>query len=89
MDEEFTRYKISLQKGDTIYIFSDGYVDQFGGKQGRKFMYEPFRQLLLSIANKDSETQYDILDQTLTEWLNAGEVVQEQIDDIIVMGVQF
>lgn len=89
MDEEFTRYKISLQKGDTIYIFSDGYVDQFGGKQGRKFMYEPFRQLLLSIANKDSDTQYDILDQTLTEWLNAGEVVQEQIDDIIVMGVQF
>jgi serine phosphatase RsbU (regulator of sigma subunit) len=89
MDEEFTRYKISLQKDDMIYIFSDGYVDQFGGEQGRKFMYEPFRQLLLSISTKHSDTQFKILDETLTEWLNAGEVPHEQIDDIIVMGVRF
>ncbi|MFT4771088.1 MAG: serine phosphatase RsbU (regulator of sigma subunit) [Cryomorphaceae bacterium] len=89
MDEEFTRYKISLQKDDMIYIFSDGYVDQFGGEQGRKFMYEPFRQLLLSISTKHSDTQFKILDETLMEWLNAGEVPHEQIDDIIVMGVRF
>jgi serine phosphatase RsbU (regulator of sigma subunit) len=89
MDEEFTRYKISLQKDDMIYIFSDGYVDQFGGEQGRKFMYEPFRQLLLSIASEDSDTQFNILETTLTEWLNAGISPQEQIDDIIVMGVKF
>jgi hypothetical protein len=64
-------------------------VDQFGGEQGRKFMYEPFRQLLLSISTKHSDTQFKILDETLTEWLNAGEVPHEQIDDIIVMGVRF
>ena len=89
MNEEFTRYKISLQKGDMIYIFSDGYVDQFGGEQGRKFMYEPFRQLLLSMSNEDSDTQNNILNKTFTEWLNGGEIPQEQIDDIIVMGVRF
>ncbi len=88
MHEEFTRYKISLQKDDMIFIFSDGYVDQFGGEQGRKFMYEPFRQLLLSIATEDADTQYKVLDETLTEWLNAGKVPQEQIDDILVMGVR-
>lgn len=89
MHEEFTRYKINLQKDDMIYIFSDGYVDQFGGEQGRKFMYEPFRQLLLSISTEGPETQYNILDETLTEWLNGGDTPQEQIDDIIVMGVRF
>jgi serine phosphatase RsbU (regulator of sigma subunit) len=89
MHEEFTRYKISLQKDDMIYIFSDGYADQFGGEQGRKFMYEPFRQLLLSIAAEDSDTQFNTLDTTLMEWLNAGVAPQEQIDDIIVMGVRF
>jgi serine phosphatase RsbU (regulator of sigma subunit) len=88
MHEEFTRYKISLQKDDMIFIFSDGYVDQFGGEQGRKFMYEPFRQLLLSIATEDADTQFKVLDETLTEWLNAGKVPQEQIDDILVMGVR-
>jgi len=88
MNEEFTRYKIRLHKDDMIYIFSDGYVDQFGGEQGRKFMYEPFRQLLMSISTEDSDTQHKILNETFTEWLNAGEVLQEQIDDIIVMGVR-
>jgi serine phosphatase RsbU (regulator of sigma subunit)/HAMP domain-containing protein len=88
MHEEFTRYKINLQKDDMIFIFSDGYADQFGGEQGRKFMYEPFRQLLLSIAEKDSDAQFKILDETLTEWLNGGEVPQYQIDDILVMGVK-
>ncbi|MCZ4407731.1 SpoIIE family protein phosphatase [Cryomorphaceae bacterium 1068] len=88
MNEEFTRYKINLQKNDMIFIFSDGYVDQFGGEQGRKFMYEPFRQLLLSIANEDADTQFKVLDETLDAWLNAGKTPQEQIDDILVMGVK-
>lgn len=88
MNEEFTKYRINLERDDMIYIFSDGYVDQFGGSQGRKFMYEPFRQLLLSIAMEPTVNQHRILEETLHEWLHAGESPQEQIDDILVMGVK-
>jgi len=88
MNEEFTKYRINLERDDMIYIFSDGYVDQFGGSQGRKFMYEPFRQLLLSIAVEPTVNQHRILEETLHEWLHAGESPQEQIDDILVMGVK-
>jgi serine phosphatase RsbU (regulator of sigma subunit) len=88
MHEEFTPYRINLRKGDMIYIFSDGYVDQFGGVQGRKFMYEPFRRLLLSISTENAETRYKVLDETMYQWLHAGETPQEQIDDILVMAVK-
>jgi len=88
MNEEFTRYKINLKKGDMIYIFSDGYVDQFGGKLGRKFMYGPFRNLLLSMSTQKSELQYEVLENTLKEWQNTGDLYQEQVDDILVMGVR-
>lgn len=89
MNEEFSLYTINLKKGDMVYIFSDGFADQFGGEKGRKFMYEPFRQLLLSISSLETTIQHEALEDTLRNWLSTGTFTQEQIDDILVMGVKF
>ncbi|MBW8051347.1 MAG: PAS domain-containing protein [Cytophagales bacterium] len=86
----FTKHDIELQKRDMLYIFSDGYADQFGGNskseygQGQKFKRGKFKKLLLSIHNKSMEQQKQILDTTIEEW--RGNI--EQGDDICVVGVR-
>jgi serine phosphatase RsbU (regulator of sigma subunit)/HAMP domain-containing protein len=82
--KNFTNHKIGLQKGDMLYIFSDGYADQFGGPKGKKFMQNKFRDLLLKIHEKSMEQQKTILDSTLEAW--KGD--EEQVDDILVMGIK-
>lgn len=74
---------IDVQKGDLLYVFSDGFPDQFGGPKGKKFKYKPFKELLLSISDKPMKEQKEILDRTLEDW--KGDL--EQIDDILVIGV--
>jgi serine phosphatase RsbU (regulator of sigma subunit) len=81
-ESPFNNHEIELQKNDTLYIFSDGYADQFGGPKGKKFMYKQFKALLLEIVDKPLETQKNILDQRLEEW--KGNL--EQIDDICIIG---
>ncbi|HRH02832.1 MAG TPA: SpoIIE family protein phosphatase [Bacteroidia bacterium] len=75
---------IDLQSGDMIYIFSDGYVDQFGGPNGKKYMANRFRNLLLEICEKPVEEQKKILDNQLLDWQG----VHEQVDDILVIGLK-
>tara|TARA_R110001592_G_scaffold60311_3_gene183307 strand:+ start:3982 stop:6030 length:2049 start_codon:yes stop_codon:yes gene_type:complete len=82
--EPYTTHSIELQKGDTVYIFSDGYVDQFGGEKGKKFKAKAFRELLLSIQEKSMEEQKLIIDEAFESW--RGEL--EQIDDVCVIGVR-
>src|SRR5665811_530128 len=53
VEKPFTNHIINLKKNDCIYTFSDGYADQFGGPKGKKFMYKQFKELLISINNKD------------------------------------
>lgn len=84
-DEHFKNHIIKLQKGDKVYIFSDGYADQFGGPNGKKMKYRRFRHLLLSIHNMPFEKQCDYLDEYLTTW--RGNI--EQIDDVLIMGIGF
>ena len=81
----FTHHEHKLEKGDTVYIFSDGYPDQFGGKKDKKFMMKNFKKLLLSIQDKTMNEQKTILETTMAEW--KGDT--EQVDDILVMGVRF
>lgn len=86
-DEElpkFTNHEFDLQKGDVLYTFSDGYPDQFGGHDGRKFMVKKFRELLLEIHQNPIEDQEQILDDILEKWRGK----EEQVDDILVMGVK-
>lgn len=79
---EFQTFEVSVQKNDVFYIFSDGYYDQFGGAHGKKFMITTFRELLLSIHEKNMNRQMEVLDNTINEWI--GDL--SQIDDILVMG---
>jgi len=80
----FTDHRIRLQRGDVLYIFSDGYPDQFGGPKGKKFLYRRFRELLLSISDRPMERQKGMLVEALNEWKGA----HEQVDDILVIGVR-
>jgi serine phosphatase RsbU (regulator of sigma subunit)/HAMP domain-containing protein len=83
-EREFVNRKFQLEKGDCIYLFSDGYVDQFGGPHNKKFMRKNFRSTLLSICNLSMELQKIRLNEVLSNW--QGDT--EQIDDILVMGIR-
>ncbi len=80
----YTTHSFELEKGDSIYIFSDGYVDQFGGEKGKKFKTKAFRTLLLSIQDKSMEDQKAIIDESFESWRGS----LEQIDDVCVIGVR-
>jgi serine phosphatase RsbU (regulator of sigma subunit) len=82
--DSFTNHDIEVQKGDTLYIFSDGFVDQFGGEKGHKFKSKQFKELLLSIQKNPMLEQEMILDQTIDEWRGNF----EQVDDIIIVGIR-
>ena len=81
----FTHHDLTLEKGDTAYIFSDGYHDQFDGPKDKKFMMKNFKKLLLSIQDKSMNEQKTILEETMAQW--KGDT--EQVDDILVIGVRF
>jgi ligand-binding sensor domain-containing protein/serine phosphatase RsbU (regulator of sigma subunit) len=83
-NKKYTNTSFKLSKGDTLYLFSDGYADQFGGPNGKKFRYKQFKQLLLSINLKSMDEQKEILNNAMTEW--KGNI--EQVDDIIVIGTK-
>jgi serine phosphatase RsbU (regulator of sigma subunit) len=82
--DPFSVKSISLQKGDMIYTFSDGYSDQFGGEKGKKFKESNFRKLLVSIVNLPVNQQKDLIDQNFENW--KGQL--EQIDDVCVIGIR-
>jgi ligand-binding sensor domain-containing protein/serine phosphatase RsbU (regulator of sigma subunit) len=84
-EKKFTNHTISLEKNDTIYMYSDGYGDQFGGPEGKKFKTSNLKELFVSIQDKNMEQQREVLDITLEKWRRG----HEQIDDILVMGRKF
>ena len=84
MESEFNTQTIQLQKGDMVYIASDGYHDQFGGEKNKKFTSRAFRDLLVSLNGKSVEQQKIILDGTIETW----KANYAQTDDICVMGVK-
>jgi len=84
-EKPFTEHTFQLQKGDTIYLFSDGYNSQFGGEKNEMFKTKRLKDLLSQIQDKDLESQRHILEQTLTEWQGKN----DQIDDILIIGVRF
>ena len=84
----FTNNKIKLQKGDILYMASDGYQDQFGGPQGKKYYSKYLKQLLIEICGKSMKEQRDILDKTIEDWKNAYGEKYQQTDDITIMGIK-
>lgn len=83
MKEDFILHQWDMEKGVSYYLFSDGYVDQFGSN-GRKFMKKNFKKLLLDIQEYPMAKQKDILEETIRQWM--GDT--PQIDDILVMGLR-
>ncbi len=80
--ESFKNNVIDLKNDDIVYIFSDGFVDQFGGEHGHKYMAGNFKKLLLSIQEKTMKDQKEILEQSFNEWKGN----HKQLDDILVIG---
>ena len=80
----FSDRAISLEAGDTLYLFSDGYVDQLGGEFRKTFRSRRFRKLLLEIQDEPMEKQKTILANNMEAW--RGQI--EQIDDILVIGIR-
>ena len=82
--EPYTTHTVQLEKGDSIYIFSDGYIDQFGGEKGKKLKASAFRELLLSVNDKPLSEQKIVIDKAFEEWRGDN----EQVDDVCVIGVR-
>jgi len=88
-DKKFRKDKIQLMKDDIIYMFTDGYADQFGGPENKKFKYRRFRHLLLNIHKLPMPDQKAILHQKMEDWVNYNDIPQEQIDDILIIGIKY
>jgi serine phosphatase RsbU (regulator of sigma subunit) len=82
--ESFTNYEIDILKGDTIYIFSDGFADQFGGPKGSKYMKYNLKKLLTEINSKSMDEQRFILENEFENWKGSA----NQIDDVTILGIR-
>ena len=81
----FTNHSIPMEEEDVIYMFSDGFADQFGGPEGKKFKYRRFRHLLMSIHKLPMIEQKQRLEASMKDWMGG---FQEQIDDQMVIGIR-
>ncbi len=81
-DYFFEEQELILEKGDKIYMFTDGYCDQFGGPEGKKFLTKRFRTFLSSISHLPMFQQSELLENELIDWMGAD----EQVDDLLVLG---
>jgi serine phosphatase RsbU (regulator of sigma subunit)/ligand-binding sensor domain-containing protein len=84
IEEPFTNHEIKLVKGDTLYMFSDGFPDQFGGPEGSKYKKSNLKKLFGQIYASSMEEQRSIIEQTFNEWKGQG----YQIDDVTIMGIR-
>ena len=82
--DSFTLHNISPLKGDLLYLYSDGYADQFGGPKGKKFKYKTLHQHLMEIANLPLPEQARIMDVTFEDWKGP----LEQVDDVMLVGIR-
>ncbi len=83
-ETEFTNHVIKLQENDSLYIFSDGFVDQYGGEKRKKFKTSNFKKLLLSVQTESMKNQKKVIEDAFEEWRGSN----EQIDDVCVIGVR-
>lgn len=81
---KYKTFSIQLEPTDSLYLFSDGYADQFGGPKGKKFMYKQFKQMIFSMQNQSLGKQFQHIDKELLDW--KGKL--DQIDDICLIGLR-
>jgi serine phosphatase RsbU (regulator of sigma subunit) len=83
-EKPFTSVTIQLQKGDIVYLFTDGYADQFGGPKGKKLKYKPLIESLIKNCDQDMASQKASLENDFSEWMST----YEQVDDVSLIGVK-
>jgi serine phosphatase RsbU (regulator of sigma subunit) len=83
-EQQFTTTKIALHKNDSLFIFTDGYADQFGGDTGKKFMSKNLKELLLSISELSSKEQEEKIANAFVNWKKS----YEQVDDVLIIGIK-
>jgi len=83
-NEPFNLHKINMKPGDTLYLYTDGYADQFGGPKGKKLMYKKLNEMLFSAKDLPLKKQAEELDRQFQEW--KGDL--EQVDDVLVIGMR-
>jgi serine phosphatase RsbU (regulator of sigma subunit) len=81
----FTNNELQIKTGDVIYIFSDGFTDQFGGPENKKYSTRRFKQTLAEVVEMPMKKQYELLEDKFGEW--KGET--SQLDDVILIGIRF
>lgn len=81
----FALHEIKIKKGDTFYIYSDGYADQFGGHKNRKYMAGKLKEFLSQISSKEMNEQQKLLEENHFNWRGNN----EQVDDLLVIGFRF
>ena len=86
--EDFTNHEFDLSSGDRLFLFSDGFPDQFGGSKGRKFMYNEFKRLLIETSTLTMKEQGEAINVAYENWVNNDVKKYEQIDDITVLGLK-
>jgi len=84
MNSNFTNHIIPIESGDLLYLFTDGFADQFGGSRGKKFLYKPFKQLLLDVSALPMQEQKKAIYKSLKAWMGS----LEQVDDVCVIGIR-
>ncbi len=80
----FTTHEIKINKGDLMYLFTDGFADQFGGPKGKKFKYKQLKEVLISISKKSTNEQKQMLDMNFENWRGNF----EQVDDVTIVGIK-
>ena len=83
--ESFRLYSIDINPGDVLYLYTDGYADQFGGEKGKKFKYKQLNEFLFEISSNNVDKQHELLKEKFSKW--KGEL--EQVDDVLIAGIKF
>ena len=84
LNEAFTQIELEIEKNDSIYMYTDGYIDQFGGPHFRKMMHTPLRKLIMEIQGQGIQDQKDAIQMYFDNWKREG----KQVDDVCVVGIQ-
>ena len=82
--DNFNLFSIECKKGDMLYLYTDGFADQFGGSKGKKFKYKALNELLNSVSHLEVTEQYELINQTFHNW----KADLEQVDDVCVIGIR-
>jgi serine phosphatase RsbU (regulator of sigma subunit) len=85
-EKPFTNHFIKVEKDSSFYIFTDGFADQFGGDEGKKYKYNKLKELLLTMQDKPMNMQRKLLQNNFENWINTPSRKYDQVDDVLIIG---